>query len=166
MEEPKSTPLNVLFAKPLQAWWRGLDEDRSGRAVLRRCATLDAVAMSAPYQRFYQYMIACGWSPNASESQRDRLAAIAGLLAHLKIEDARRLPDVMSPIGGDKPLVSELRFRALLKIETSDDLFASLRRVMPLINHQTNVSMLAHDVYWWGDGIKKEWAYSYRWPAN
>ena len=166
MEEPKSTPLNVLFGKPLQTWWEKLDEDRAGRAILRRCATLDAVAMSAPYQRFYQYMTACGWSPNASESQRDKLAAIAGLLAHVKTEDARRLPDAMSPFGEDKPLVSELRFRALLKIETSDDLFAGLRRVLPLINNKASLPMLARDVYWWGDGIKKEWAYSYRWPAK
>jgi CRISPR system Cascade subunit CasB len=167
MEEPKSTPLNVLFGKPLQAWWEKLNkEDRSGRAILRRCASLDAVAMSAPYQRFYRYMVACGWSPSASEAQRDKLAAIAGLLAHLEIADTRRLPDLMSPAGEDKPLVSELRFRALLKIETTDDLFVGLRRVMPLISHQTNLSMLARDVYWWGDGIKKEWAYSYRWPAK
>lgn len=167
MEEPKSTPLNVLFGQPLQTWWERLNkEDRSGRAILRRCATLDEVAMSAPYQRFYRSMLAHGWFPNASEGQRDKLAAIAGLLAHVETEDARRLPDLMSPMGEDKPLVSELRFRALLKIDTTDELFAGLRRVLPLISHKASLSMLAWDVYRWGDVIKKEWAYSYRWPAK
>lgn len=167
MEEPKSTPLNVLFGKPLQTWWERLNtDDRSGRAILRRCASLDEVAMSAPYQRFYRSMLTCGWSPNAGDGQRDKLAAIAGLLAHVKTDDARRLPDLMSPLGEDKPLVSELRFRALLKMDTTDDLFAGLRRVLPLINHKASLSLLAWDVYRWGDGVKKEWAYSYRWPAK
>jgi len=134
--------------------------------VLRRCATLDAVVLSDAYQRFYRYMLACGWSENASEWQKDRLAAIAGLLANVKSNDAQRLPIRMSELTGDRPLVSELRFRDLLKIESIDDLFVSLRRVLPLIGGQASIEQLARDVYWWSDDTKKQWAYSYRWPVK
>jgi CRISPR system Cascade subunit CasB len=168
MEEKKSTPVDVLFAKPLVHWWQGLEEDRASRAVLRRCATLDTVTLSDAYQRFYRYMLSCGWPENSSEWQRDKLAAIAGLLAHVEADDMQhlRLPINMSELVGDRPLVSELRFRDLLKVESTDDLFVSLRRTLPLIDKKANIYQLANDVYFWGDKIKKDWAYSYRWPAK
>jgi CRISPR system Cascade subunit CasB len=167
MEEEKSTSVKSLFAKPLFDWWQGLeDNDRASRAVLRRCATLDAVTLSDAYQRFYRYMLARGWPENASEWQRDKLAAIAGLVAHVKKEDTQRLPIRMSELKGDRPLVSEMRFRNLLKVETTDDLFTSLRRILPLVDHQADIKRLADDVYGWNDNIKKQWAYSYRWPVK
>ena len=151
MEEEKSTPVKILFAKPLFHWWQGLEDDRASRAVLRRCATLDAVSLSDAYQRFYRYMLACGWPENSSEWQRDKLAAIAGLVAHVKtndgnqgdFDDTQRLPARMSEVRGDRPLVSEIRFRDLLKVETTADLFAKLRRILPLIDHQASVSVAA-----------------------
>lgn len=166
MEEKKTTPVKILFAKPLFHWWQGLEDDHASRAVLRRCATLDSVSLSEAYQRFYRYMLACGWPENSGEWQRDKLAAIAGLLAHIKVDDTQRLPIKMSELAGDRPLVSELRFRDFLKIETTDDLFTSLRRALPLIGYQASIEQLAHDVYWWNDNIKKQWAYSYRWPVK
>ncbi len=174
MEEEKSTPVKILFAKPLFHWRQGLEDDRASRAVLRRCATLDAVSLSDAYQHFYRYMLAWGWPENSREWQRDKLAAIAGLVAHVKVEDSnqgdfddtQRLPVRMSELKGDRPLVSEIRFRDLLKVETTGDLFVKLRRILPLIDHQAGIEQLAHDVYWWNDNLKKEWAYSYRWPVK
>ena len=167
MEEKISCAAENHFGKVLHKWWLGLEEDRASRAVLRRCATLDAVTLSDAYQRFYRYMLACNaWSADAVPRQNDKLAAIAGLLAHVKTEDAQRLPIKMSELSGDRPLVSELRFRDLLKIETTDDLFVSLRRALPLIDNKANIYQLANDVYWWNDNTKKQWAYSYRWPVK
>lgn len=165
MEDQQSGKIEFLFDKPLRTWWGELVDDRPGRAILRRCATLDAVALSVPYQRFYRRMLAYGWPLNASYAQLDKLAAIAGLLAHVETDATERLPATMSPQNAD-PLVSELRFRDLLKIETVDDLFVSLRRALPLTKHQANVGKLAHDIFWWGDEVKKQWAYSYRWPVK
>ena len=165
MENPESSKVKFLFDKPLREWWKELEDDRASRAILRRCATLDAVALSAPYQRFYRRMLGYGWPADARPAQLDRLAAIAGLLAHVKKDTDERLPKAMSPDNAD-PLVSELRFRDLLKIETADDLFVSLRRALPLIKYEANVEKLAHDVYGWNDKVKKEWAYSYRWPVK
>ena len=167
MEEKISWSPESHLGKTLHKWWDGLNEDRASRAVLRRCATIDEVSLSDAYQRFYRYMLACNaWPDDAKNWQNDKLAAIAGLLSLLKAEDTQRLPIKMSESSGDRPLVSELRFRSLLKIETADDLFAGLRRTLPLIDNKANIYQLANDVYYWGDKTKKEWAYSYRWPAK
>ena len=167
MEEKISWSAESHLGKMLHKWWLGLEEDRASRAVLRRCSTLDAVTLSDAYQRFYRYMLACNaWPTDAASWQNDKLAAIAGLLAHVKTDDTQRLPIQMSELDGDRPQVSELRFCDLLKIETTDDLFVSLRRALPLIGHKANIYQLANDVYRWGDNTKKQWAYSYRWPVK
>src|SRR5688500_11646528 len=108
MEEKESASVKFLFAEPLADWWEKLKNDRASRAVLRRCATLDAVTLSDAYQRFYRYMLGYRWPENASEWQRDKLAAIAGLVAHVEKEDTQRLPIRMSELKGDRPLVSEI----------------------------------------------------------
>lgn len=166
MEEKQSTPIQLLLDKPILDWWRGLDDDRATRAVLRRCATVDDVTLSGAYQRFYRYMLACGWPEDAKDWQRDKLAAIAGLVAHIKSNDSQPLPIRMSEASGERLLVSEHRFRDLLKVDTTTDVFVSLRRTLPLLDYQVSVQHLAQDVYWWSEKTRKAWAYAYRWPAK
>ena len=167
MQEKIAWTAESHLGKIVREWWLGLEDDRASRAQLRRCATVDEVVMSPAYQRFYRYLLACNaWSAEATPWQNDKLAAIAGLLAQIKTDDTQRLPLKASELAGDKPLMSELRFRDLLKAETTDDLFTTLRRTLPLIGYQTNVIQLARDVYWWNDETKKQWAYSYRWPVK
>ncbi|NMM36355.1 MAG: type I-E CRISPR-associated protein Cse2/CasB [Glaciimonas sp.] len=172
MQEKIGWTAESHFGKMLHQWWHGLEEDRASRAILRRCATLDAVTLSPAYQRFYRYMLACNcWSVDAAPWQNDKLAAIAGLLAHIKTEDTQSLPVSMWNAKEEKLLVSELRFRDLLKVQETDDLFVSLRRILPLLDYKANIFGLAHDVYNWGNphpkfNIPKQWAYSYRWPVK
>jgi CRISPR system Cascade subunit CasB len=169
MEEKISWTAESHLGKVLHKWWLGLEDDHASRAVLRRCATLDAVILSVAYQQFYRYMLACNaWPMDAASWQNDKLAAIAGLLVHVKEEtdNSEYLSVTMYDKKNDKLLVSELRFRDLLKVETNDDLFVSLRRALPLIDKKANIYQLANDVYFWGDKIKKDWAYSYRWPTK
>jgi len=148
----------------LLRWWKSLENDRGARAELRRAHDLTAVALTAAYQRFYRQMLVAGWPENARSWQNERLAAIAGLLAYVKSEDGRSLPLAMSE--GERPPFSELRFRRLLESPTLDDVFVSLRRALPLIGHQANIHYLANALLFWGDKVKKEWAYGYRWPAK
>ena len=154
------------LAQAMRRWWGGLEQDRASRAMLRRCATLDEVVLSPAYQRFYRYMLACGWPAEAANWQNDRLAAIAGLAAWIKTDIEASLPFQMSESVGERPAVSELRFRALLKLETTEELFGSLRRVLPMVGHHASLIQLANDVYWWNDATRKRWAYDYRWPAK
>ena len=146
------------------AWWRGLGDDTGGRAALRRASDLTAVVMSPAYQRLYRRLRAAGW-PDASW-QNDRLAAAAGLLAHVREADERSLPLAMSQRDGDKPRVSALRFRRLLEAPDVDALFTGLRRTLPLLQHCADPLALASDVVNWGDRVRKRWAYDYDWPEQ
>lgn len=150
------------IGKALLEWWRALGDDLASRAILRRATTVTAVALTAPYQRLYRRLLLVGWPKDAPEWQSDRLAAAIGLLAHLKTADARSLPGAMS--DGERPAVSELRFRRLLESPDMGALFTGLRRALPLIGSSADPLALARDVFYWGDAVKKRWAYDYRWP--
>lgn len=152
------------IGKTLLEWWQGLDEDRAGRAILRRAPSITAVALTSPYQRIYRRLNAV----DLTELQRDRLAAVIGLLAHVEQNEDKAVAKSMSSQteGSDRPRVSELRFLRLLDSPDLDALFIGLRRVLPLMGHSANVLALANDVIYWGDAVKKRWAYDYEWPEK
>ena len=148
----------------LLRWWQGLDDDRGGRAALRRAPDITAVVLLPAYQHLHQRLKTAGW-PDAAW-RNDRLAAAAGLLAHVKQHTEQTLPAAMSQREGDKPRVSPLRFMRLLEAPDIDTLFAGLRRTLPLLRHQADVLALATDVVNWDDSVKKRWAYAYDWPVK
>ena len=153
---------HTVFGPLLLRWWQGLDDDRGGRAGLRRAADITAVVMLPAYQRLHQRLLAAGWPDEPWRN--DRLAAAAGLMAHVKQNAEQPLPGAMSQREGDKPRVSALRFMRLLESPDIDALFTGLRRTLPLLQHQADVLALATDVVGWGDAVKKRWAYGYDWP--
>ena len=162
--------MNPINFRPKQAWgdlllhwWQGLDDDRGGRAALRRAPDITAVVMLPAYQRLHQRLQAAGWP--AQTWRDDRLAAAAGLLAHVRLHHEQALPVTMSQRDGDRRRVSPLRFTRLLESPDIAALFAGLRRTLPLLQHQADVLALATDVVNWGDAVKKRWAYGYDWPA-
>jgi len=155
---------NDAWGGLLLRWWQGLEEDRGGRAALRRAPDITAVVMTPAYQHLHQRLKAAGW-PDA-EWRKDHLAAAAGLLAHVKQHTQQTPPAAMSQRDGDKPRVSPLRFMRLLEAPDIDTLFAGLRRTLPLLQHQVDVLALATDVVNWSDNVKKRWAYAYDWPAK
>ena len=161
--------MTTLNFRPQQAWgeilldwWHSLADDTGGRAALRRAPDITGVVLLPAFQRLHRRLLAAGW-PNQTW-QNDRLAATAGLLAHVRTQSDASLPKAMS--DGDKPPVSELRFRRLLEATDVDTLFAGLRRALPLLQHSANVCNLATDVVNWGDPVRKRWAYDYQWPAK
>lgn len=145
-------------------WWHGLADDTGGRAALRRASDLTAVALSPAYQRLHRRLRAAGWPDEPW--QNDRLAAAAGLLAHVRELDADSLPVAMGRREGDKPRVSPLRFRRLLESPDVDALFTGLRRTLPLLQQRADPLALATDVVAWGDKVRKRWAYAYDWPEQ
>ena len=155
-----------LLGKALLRWWIGLEDDRGARAELRRAHDLTAVALTGAYQRFYQQMLNVGWSDEGDSFINERLAAIAGLLAHIKHHDEDQLKIAKIMSEGERPPFSELRFCRLLESPTFDDVFIGLRRALPIINGRANIHQLANDLLFWGDKVKKEWAYTYQWPVK
>ena len=154
----------TALGRVLLSWWEKLDDDRGGRAILRRAASLTQVALKAPYQRLFQQLRTVA---DIHERDYQRIAAIVGLLAHVKANESRPIPLAMSTCEtGARPPVSELRFLRLLDSPDMETFFMGLRRVLPLMNDRVDVLALANDVFFWGDGVKKQWAYDYRWPEK
>ena len=156
------------IGKVLLNWWEGLEDDHASRAVLRRASSITAVSLTPPYQRLYRRLLTVGWPEKAAPYQNDHLAAVVGLLAHIKENDGRAPAKAMSQKepGQDRPPVSELRFMRLLESPDLDALFTGLRRALPLAKHSVDVLGLANDIVHWGDAVKKRWAYSYEWPEK
>jgi len=140
----------------LSAWWSQLQEERGTRAELQRCRNVDEVVMTAAFQRLCSRLHAefsgqSGWE--------DRLAAIAGLLSHVK--DAKPGLSIARQMSeGNPPVVSELRFRRLLQRDRAD-LYPAMIRVLRMLKGKADIHDIAHAMFYWGNGIKKKWAYAY-----
>ena len=104
---------NPRLAAVLRAWWSGLDDDRAARAELRRAHNITAVSLTPAYQRAYRRLQSAGWDVEGTSPLNDRLAAVIGLLAHVKSDGEKSPPEAMSKDsgGGDRPPVSPLRFQ-------------------------------------------------------
>ena len=167
--DPTGTALNFrpqqAWGELLQRWWQELAEDTGGRAALRRAPDITAVVMLPAFQRLQRRLLAAGWPDRPrQDGLNDRLAAAAGLLAHVREASEMSLPAAMSQSDNDKPRVSEMRFKRLLEAPDVDTLFVGLRRALPLLQHRCDPLALATDVVNWGDGVRKRWAYAYDWP--
>lgn len=163
-------PVKAAF----MAWWHALSDEaargqlKADRAILRRCENLTDVTLSAAFQRVYWTLHAANTGPAWAPWQQERIAALVALSAHVRGAGALSLPRAMhQTVGGsDRAGVSELRFKRLLESPDIDSLFTGLRRVMPLIDHQVDVGSMAQDVFGWGDGVRKRWAYAYYDPTS
>ncbi|ARU04403.1 type I-E CRISPR-associated protein Cse2/CasB [Comamonas serinivorans] len=169
---PQGLPPAAISA--LVRWWKTLvienpsGQARADRAVLRRAHDLTAVACLPAYQRVYRSMAGTEGTGDWPPFQQERIAAIVALLAHVKADSGLTLPRAMSlrAEGSDRNPVSELRFRRLLDAGDVETLFAGLRRALPLVEHRVDPESLAKDVFFWGDGVKKRWAYDYAWSMT
>ncbi len=66
----------------------------------------------------------------------------------------------MARLQGDRPVVSELRFRRLLRMPRAE-LYRPMIRILALLDHQANLYELAESMFWWGPNIQKQWAFAY-----
>jgi len=149
-------------ADRLVEWWIALDGDPGGRAELRRCRSEMEAAMHPAVARFCYRL-----RPHMAEERawEGRVAMILGLAAHLDphamedvLHSTKTIPERMAQ--GERPRVSELRFRRLLQ-RRRHELYAPMVRLLRLLDHRVGLLDLASTVYYWGDGVRREWAYTY-----
>ena len=153
---------NSPTGQTLRGWWEGLEKDKGGRAALRRCDETVEVLFVPAYHGLYLELRKQLDKPD--ELDRARLPAVAGLLAHVRqTVDSQDLPKQMATPrkGASGPPLSELRFRRLLQCRNRDELFPVLRRAVHLLDDRVNIYSLAASVYFWGDKVRKNWAYAY-----
>lgn len=98
------------------------------------------------------------------------MIALARLLVRIKKPELKgTLPERMGQKeqDGDKPRVSELRFKRLLRAETPTQLAEALIRLLPMLDDRANPLELAQDIWFWGaigrkgDTPRKRWANQY-----
>ncbi len=149
----------------LQDWWQSLADNRGDRAELRRARKVEDVALIPAtiylVTRLRNTPVAKhdGWAR--------RIPIISGLASHLDpgaqqaiLDDETALPKRMASAKGDRVLVTEIRFRRLLRTPR-DGLYHPMIRILAQLDHRANLFELAEAMFWWGPKVQKEWAYIY-----
>ncbi len=151
----------------LRGWWKSLEDNKGQRAELCRCATPTEILLCPAFYNIGQPLEDVG----ISRGKREVVAAIIGLLAHVRNDNAQSsLPKAMA-YGEGKPRVSTTRFRALLEAQSVGDLYPLLRRVLGLLDKTANIDDLATSLFYWDNETRKRWASEYfvnapKKPAN
>ncbi len=141
--------------KALLDWWTALQKDPGERAELRRCHTLNEAVLTPAYQRLRIALI------KTLQGNEEGLAAVAGLLAHVKSPQFQPIARQMAEKKNDKPVVSESRFRRLLKAKDQRELFIAMKRVLHLLDGNADLYTLAQAAYFWNERTRRDWANDY-----
>lgn len=151
-KEMEATPQDLVLN-----WWRDLENRRGERAELRRAHTLSEIIFTVAFQRLWQRLRGTKWH------SVDGVALVAGVLAHVRTHDPKEhfAAQLAQPVHGDKPHYSGLRFRRLLQHRDRGELLDPMLRALALIDRRANVSNLADSLYWWGDRVRRDWAFDY-----
>jgi CRISPR system Cascade subunit CasB len=97
------------------------------------------------------------------------MPSVVGLLAHVKTDDQNRsFAEAMGTKkqGSDQPIVSDLRFRRILRVEDQDELYTTMIRVIRMLDGNVNVTDLATSVFFWNEQTRKRWASLYYLKRN
>ncbi|HWV39782.1 MAG TPA: type I-E CRISPR-associated protein Cse2/CasB [Vulgatibacter sp.] len=148
---------------PWVEWWKELREDRGARAELRRCSTVSEAVFCKGFHRLKK--MKGGEKPN--DFQLRTLALIAVVLSHVEIDTEEDGPKSMgAAMAGpeaDRPIVSDVRFRQILRTPPGsfDERLPDLVRVLRQMKRRAPVDRLAEDLQRWGDKIRRQWAVDY-----
>ena len=141
-------------------WWRELqDEDRSGRAELRRCGTTADIAFTRPFHRLLQWL-----GSRLAEKDARRVALVAAVLSHVESDAAgESLAGRMGQpkAGSTEAVISDVRFRHLLTADDDDATLRELVRVVRQLGRVAPVDLLSRDLMEWNDRVRLRWARDY-----
>ena len=140
-------------------WWKELQENRAGRAELRRCGTVVEAAFCGPFHHLRYLM------KNPVGRKLNHIGLIVAVLAHVD-EDApndKSLAASMAQLEGEKAIVSDSRFRQILRCgdDDFDELLRDLVRVLRQLNGRAPIKQLGEDLWWWTDRTRRQWAIDY-----
>ncbi|MBO2592668.1 type I-E CRISPR-associated protein Cse2/CasB [Shewanella algae] len=129
----------------LRRWHTSLDEQRGMRAQLRRVDKPEEVLMTEAFAHFLQWVPA-SWR---TEQQLMASALVAAILPWVKTDDVGR--SFASQLKGheERPLMSEMRFKQLLKSRTPEEFYRRLLRAVRLLDGKVNLLSLTADILQW-----------------
>ena len=142
-------------------WWRSMNPEettqagphRAALARMRRAATPVEVMLVPQALRLVSRL----------PRDPDRVAALAGILAHVRASDQQRVARAVGRTALDddqSALLSEGRFRRLLQTP-GNELMEPMRRLVRMMKGTANVLDLASAVLYWGDDVRKRWIFDY-----
>lgn len=152
-EQHSTAKLN--FDKVVLQWWSHLQQERGARAALRHCHTPVEVVLEEPFQLLHQRL------SRTAPIYIERLAIIAGVVAHIDINDVSMSFATQLGLGDGKARLSGLRFRRLLVLNEADGQMLGLIRAVRLLDRRAHVVDLARSIRYWGESIKQRWAMDY-----
>jgi CRISPR system Cascade subunit CasB len=127
-------------------WWEEMLRNKGMRAELRRTEIPSDVFLTEGYRALYYRLSGSYWM---QESNMLGMAAVAGILAWIDINNDGKSFAASCAAGNEKPAVSEERFSKLLKSRTFDELFIRMRRIMGQLKNTANVLSVADDILHW-----------------
>lgn len=146
-EKTEKTRYSLLWREQEQqallSWWQDLAENNRGeRAKLRRCEKPEDILLQPSFYELQQLFPKTATLP---------LAAVAGLLAHIKTPTELGFPKQLGQQKeqSGKAVFSELRFQQLLASHDIDELYDNLRRAIMQLNRTANIFSLADGVLHW-----------------
>lgn len=152
LKEKQDNLSKALIA--IERWWNRLNEQPGEKAQLRRCHSATEVELSAPY---FNFLLSLKGIPIP---MRNRLPIIAGVLAHVKSNDLNQT--IAESMGkGETPKVSNLRFRKFINIESDNELYVAMIRIVRLLDGRVNIHDIIKSILYWNERTRKDWAYLY-----
>lgn len=146
-----------------RTWWLNLNKptknggrDQASLAVFKRSADPIDIAL-VPAFGCLQHGIGA-----YSERALKCTAKIAHVLAHVREDDRCPVARALGHYRGNhKPLMSEARFRRLVKAHGNADLTRRLVRAVKILKGKANVADLASAVWRWDDSTRQKWVLLY-----
>ena len=156
MDPVRQSPASIVYD-----WWRDLNPEGGPRSGPRRAALarMRRAATSLEVMQEPEALRLIARLPRDPE----RVAMLAGILAHVRDSDDRRVARAVGRTTLDddqSALLSESRFRRLLQTPTTG-LMDPMRRLARMTKGKLNVHDLAFTVLYWGEGVKKHWIFDY-----
>lgn len=147
--EAKKSYYHLHGADPDQLikWWLSLDDNRGLRARLRRVDRPDDALLTEAFFNFLEYLPS-RW---AESNHLYASALVASALAQVR----HNLPgkSFAAQLGGgeDVAIMSELRFRQLIKSRTPEEFFRRLVRAIRMLDGGVNILSLTDGILRWYD---------------
>ncbi len=158
MTDAETVDSETRRGKIVLRWWvdamgdRNASSAKSLSARLRRAGAIEALAEPAVHALAQKLEL----KPLPYDTQK--LLRVACVLAWVREHDAAKLAERLG--RGDAPLMSSLRFQALMRAE-GDVLPTAMRRAVTLAKYRCNVAALGEDLLDWNDATRTKWSFQY-----
>lgn len=154
--------MNKDVERIVQRWWRSMflspnelkkiglfAAPTAHRAQLKRCDSVDAAMLTEGFRALW-FSLPEELTQTAQSTEIECWAAIAAALVHVKNDSKNKLAEAAgSKVGGEKSVVSELRFAQLQDAKTADDFLRRLRRILQQVKGDISIASLAQDIEQW-----------------